>query len=293
LKHVRSIAEARPLLRDLWRSGETIGSVHTLGALHAGHAKLIELAARENQHAIVTVYPNKIQLFPGSRYVYDLEADAALARASGATMLISSEDAEMFPPGYCTFLDQLERHRALNSSVFPYATRGQVTGSIRWINLTRPTRSYFGMKDIEQALLVERAAADLLIDCEIRHVPCIRYRNGVPISSRLVLLPQARKDEVGATYAALEAARRMGLGGEARADVLTKAMATLLEERLSTFRLVYATVVDAGTFQPVTEARLPFVLHVAITDGAIHHFDGLAIRTEDELERSPEVLWLD
>jgi pantoate--beta-alanine ligase len=291
--HVRSVKEAREVLRELWKRGESIGSIHTLGALHEGHARLIELSAEENLNTIVTIYPNKIQLFPGSRYVYDLEEDAAFATRRGATLVISSNDDEMYPPEYCTYIDQLERHHQLNSSIFPYATRGQVTGAIRWISLTRPTRSYFGMKDIEQALMVERAVADLMIDCEIRHVPCIRYRNGVPISSRLVALESSRFDEVGNTYAALQQGRFLALHGETSACAIVESMRSLLEERLRTFRIVYTTVVDANTFQPIELVRIPFILHCAVTDGKIYHFDGFCARTRLELEQGPEVIWLD
>ncbi|MGH3922904.1 MAG: pantoate--beta-alanine ligase, partial [Pseudonocardiaceae bacterium] len=90
--HLRSVAEARTFLRELWRTGQTIGSVHTLGALHAAHGELIKRAAAESDQTIVTIYPNKIQLFPGIIYEYDLDADLALAEGCGASIVISSDD---------------------------------------------------------------------------------------------------------------------------------------------------------------------------------------------------------
>ena len=89
LTHLRSVADARPFLRRLWASGHTIGSVHTLGALHAAHGELIKRSATENDQTIVTIYPNKIQLFPGTTYQYDLAADVDLAERCGATVVIS------------------------------------------------------------------------------------------------------------------------------------------------------------------------------------------------------------
>ncbi len=208
--------------------------------------------------------------------------------------MISSDDPEMYPPQYATYIDQGLRAQRLNSSVFSYASRGQVTGAIRWISLCRPTASYFGMKDIEQALLVQRAVADLLIDCDIRHVPCVRVRGtGVPVSSRLRFLSHERLREVGAVYDGLEAGRRTVLAGEIHRDKVLAVVRAHLDEVLSTFDIVYATIVDAEEFAPQERVMLPFVLHVAITDGQITHFDGLCIRTQQELERSPEVIWLD
>jgi pantoate--beta-alanine ligase len=292
--HLRSVAEARPVLRELRRSGQTIGSVHTLGALHAAHGELIRRSVSENDQTIVTVYPNKIQLFPGSAYRYDLDADVALAASCGATIVISSDDAEMYPPDYATYLDQGPRFQRLNSSVFDFASRGQVTGAIRWISLCRPTASYFGMKDIEQSLLVQRAVRDLLIDCEIRHVPCVRMRGtGVPVSSRLRFLPPERLQEVGSVYRALEAGRELIAKGTTDPEKVLAYVRSLLQKALSTFRIVYLTLVDAEEFAPQKEVALPFILHCAITDDTLHHFDGLCIRSGEELERSPEVVWLD
>lgn len=291
--HIRSVIEARPVLRDLWASGKTIGSIHTLGALHEGHGNLIRRSAQENEFTIVTIYPNKIQLFPGTRYAYNLEQDVAFSFEHGATMVISSNDAEMYPEEYRTYIDQLETHKQLNSSVFPFATRGQVTGAIRWICLTRPTRSYFGMKDIEQALMVERAVKDLLIDCEIRKVHCIRYRNGIPISSRLMNAgPEERKD-VAKVYEALLRTRNSiaeDPGSFARAPIL---MREFLEGNLSCFRLLYTTIVDGKTFLPTETLRYPFIIHAAVKGETITHFDGMYIPDAETLRAAPQVDWLD
>lgn len=292
--HIPSVAEARPFLRELWRSGQTIGSVHTLGALHVAHGELIKRSAADNDQTIVTIYPNKIQLFPGSVYQYDLDADIALAERCGATVVISSNDTEMYLPEYATYVDQGARAHRLNSSVFDYASRGQVTGAIRWISLCRPTASYFGMKDIEQALLVQRAVQDLLIDCEIRHVPCVRIREtGAPVSSRLRFLPHERLREVGGVYHALDAGRAMIYDGETSIHTILEAIRGRLDTVLTTFQVVYLTIVDAAEFAPVERAAPPFILHCAITDGTLTHFDGLCIRTRHELASTPATIWLE
>lgn len=292
--HLRSVAEARSHLRRLWQTGSTIGSIHTLGALHRAHGELIKQSAAENDHTIVTIYPNKIQLFPGSSYQFDLERDVELARASGATVVISSTDAEMYPETYATFLDQSPASQRLNSSVFDFASRGQVTGAIRWISLCRPTVTYFGMKDIEQSLLVRRAVEDLLIDCEVRHVPCIRFRDtGVPVSSRLAGLPADRLREVGAVYRALDHGRQLVAAGETDASAVVASIRGEVQAALSTFDILYVTAVDAEKFARLAELRRPpFVLHCAISDGILTHFDGLPILDERDLAESPDVIWV-
>lgn len=59
-----SLEEAREGLKKLHQEGKTIGSIHTLGALHIGHAQLIELSAKENECTVISIYPNIAQLAP-------------------------------------------------------------------------------------------------------------------------------------------------------------------------------------------------------------------------------------
>lgn len=291
--HLSNLEEAKIFIREIWKTNETIGSVHTLGALHQGHGKLIQLSSQENNHTIVTVYPNKIQLFPGIPYKYDLDRDVKFALENGATTVISSCDSEMFSNEYRTFITQGESHSRLNSSVFSFASRGQVTGTIRWLNFIRPHRSYFGLKDIEQALLVKRAVNDLLIDCKIRYVPCVRFRNGVPISSRLSNLQDHLLSEVVSLYEVLNRGREKICHGEIHSATILAELRNELNWRLNHFHLLYLTIVDTIDFDGKEQASLPFILHGAIRYKDLTHFDGLLIRDERELQQGPPVLWLD
>ncbi len=292
--HLPSLAAAREPLRQLWASGGAIGSVHTLGALHEGHARVIEMAANENDHVVVTVYPNKAQLAPGTRYRYDLERDVAFAFQHGATHVVSSDDAEMYPPDYVTVLDQGERTSRIDGTVLPYLFRGMVTMCLRWILFVRPHRTYWGMKDIGQLLLVRRAVADLLFETEVREVPCVRFRSGIPISSRLLRLDPSSLREVQQVYQALEAGRALALSGETSADAVRKRVYEVLDELpLSRFRPCYVKLADPHDFAELDDVRLPFILTSAVTNEQIFHFDSLLLRTADDLRHGAPVLWLD
>jgi len=292
-----SLKEARPFIESIRTqpSGQklSVGSVHTLGALHRGHGELIRRAAEENDIALVTVYPNKIQLFPGSVYEYSLEQDMRLAEEYGATHFITSSDQEMFPEGYNTFINQGEAYTRLNSSVFPFAARGQVTGAIRWMIFTQPTRSYYGMKDIEQALLVKQAASDLLLHTEICHVPCIRHKDGIPISSRLRGIADGPRRELAAVYEVLEFGRKSILSGHQDVESLLELMKTRLSENLSSFKLLYVTSVDSNSFAFKENLTPPLVLHIAVQNEKISHFDGLCLLSEEDLLHGPNTIWLD
>ena len=290
MRNFTSLAAARPVIDELKSGSSTIGSVHTLGALHDAHAELIRRSAAENDITIVTVYPNRIQLFPGHIYKFNLADDVALAARAGADIVISSVDSEMFPEGFATYIDQGPSHAALNSSIFPFAVRGQVTGSIRWLNFTRPNRSYFGLKDIEQAILVQRAVADLLMPVEICFLPCVRFAGGVPISSRLRSTAPEQLAELAFAYQTLHASLADIRTGQRDANAVCALLRERIEAGLRSFRLRYVVAVDE-TLAPVEHLEPPFVLQFCLNNNEVTHFDGMWIRTTEELAAGPPVIW--
>ena len=173
-----SLADARKGLKELHKQGKTIGSIHTLGALHIGHAQLIELSAKENECTVISIYPNVAQLAPGSKYEYDIDKDCKFAEEHGATHIICPKTEEIYPDDFRTYLDQGECYQRLNGVAVPYLFKGMITMSVRWILFTRPTRTYWGSKDIGQVILVERALKDLFQDdIIVREVPTVRYKS--------------------------------------------------------------------------------------------------------------------
>lgn len=291
--HLNSLDKGREYLKNLHRRNETIGTIHTLGALHIGHAALIAQSAKENTNTIVTIYPNKIQLFPGTKYKHNLLDDVKFAINNGATAVISTNDKEMFTKNYRTFIDQGMSHTQLNSSIFPFATRGQITGSIRWINFTQPTKSYFGLKDIEQSILMKRAVQDLLINTEIVHVPCVRFKGGVPVSSRLINQEPYILQEIEHVYMGINKAREQIMLGQIQTSLILNSLVIYLNKKLKHFDIIYSTIVDLIDFKKIDEVAFPFILHVGIKYGQLTHFDGLIINNKHELANGVETIWID
>ncbi len=289
-----NLAEARRCLDILRASGASIGSLHTLGALHEGHARVIRTAAAENDHVVVSVYPNKAQLAPGTSYRYDLAKDTEFAFANGATHVIGPSEDEIYPADYRTFLDQGDAFRRLDGTVVPFLFRGMITMSVRWISFVRPNRTYWGLKDIGQTLLVKRALTDLFIDSVVREVPCVRYRSGVPISSRLFGLAPAALREIAQVYGALEAGRAAIAAGERQsAAVISTISAFLHAAPLEHFKECYIKIAEPLDFTEPDTVSLPLILHIVVTDGQINHFDGMLLRSEQDLYDGPPVVWID
>ena len=106
-----SLKEAKEGLDKLRSEGKTIGSIHTLGALHNGHGKLIEMSAKENDCTVVSIYPNIKQLAPGAKYEYDEAADCKFAEEHGATHAICPQTEDIYPEDFRTF-EELTRGKS-------------------------------------------------------------------------------------------------------------------------------------------------------------------------------------
>ena len=290
-----SLKEAKEGLNKLHKEGKTIGSIHTLGALHIGHGKLIEMSSKENDCTVISIYPNIAQLAPGSKYEYDIEKDCKFAEEHGATHIICPKTEEIYPEDFRTYLDQGECYKRLNGTAQPYLFKGMITMSVRWILFTRPTRTYWGLKDIGQVILVERALKDLFQDdIIVREVPCVRYKSGIAISSRLMNQPENKIKEFRRLNEACEKARKALLNGETNANRIKDIIKNeITKEPLKYFSIEYIKVAKPLDFTEPEEITLPIIFHVDLTDGKKMYFDGLFIRNEDELRNGPPVIWLD
>lgn len=290
-----SLKEAKEGLSKLHKEGKTIGSMHTLGALHIGHGKLIEMSSKENDCTVISIYPNIAQLAPGSKYEYDIEKDCKFAEKHGATHIICPKTEEIYPEDFRTYLDQGECYKRLNGTAQPYLFKGMITMSVRWILFTRPTRTYWGLKDIGQTILVERALKDLFQDdIIVREVPCVRYKSGIAISSRLMNQPENKIKEFRRLNEACEKARKALLNGETNANKIKDIIRNeITREPLKYFSIEYIKVAKPLDFTEPEEITLPIIFHVDLTDGQKMYFDGLFIRNEEELKNGPPVIWLD
>ena len=211
MRIVRTIAElegARP-------AGE-LGLVPTMGAYHAGHVALFEAARAENEAVVASLFVNPAQFGEGedfARYPRDEERDARIAEESGVDLLFAPDAAELYPPGYQTWVDVEELSRPLEGTFRPGHFRGVATVCLKLFNLVRPRRAYFGQKDAQQLAVVRRMVRDLHLPVELRVVPTVRDEDGLALSSRNVFLSPADRERALALPRALAARDRALLDG--------------------------------------------------------------------------------
>jgi pantoate--beta-alanine ligase len=178
------------------RAGLTgrIGFVPTMGALHAGHAALIERSVAECDVTVLSIYVNPTQFNNPAdlaHYPRTLDADLALAERLGVDAVITPTFDSLYPDGFRYQVSEGELSSELCGAHRPGHFTGVLTVVMKLLNLVRPHRAYFGEKDYQQYQLIRGMAEAFFLDAEI--VPCetVREADGLALSSRNALLDPA------------------------------------------------------------------------------------------------------
>jgi pantoate--beta-alanine ligase len=206
---VDTIAGFRKALDAERAAGKTIGLVPTMGALHAGHASLIEAARATCDVVALTVFVNPLQFGPNedlTKYPRPFEADVALATDHGAEYILHPSVEEMYGPrGVLTTVHVAEVTEGMEGAVRPGHFDGVATVVAKLFNAAGPCRAFFGEKDYQQLQVVRQLVVDLSFPVEIVPCPIVREADGLALSSRNVYLSPEDRAAATVLYRALRA----------------------------------------------------------------------------------------
>jgi len=193
--------------------GRTIGFVPTMGALHRGHAALVERCRAENEIVVVSIFVNPSQFNDPKdleRYPRTLDADLDLVNRLGADEVITPAVEELYPEGYRFRLEPSAGDLVLEGAHRPGFFQGVLTVVLKLLNLVRADRAYFGEKDFQQLNLVTAMARDFFLATEIVACPTVREDSGLAMSSRNALLSPKGRAKAACLYRALATAPGAG-----------------------------------------------------------------------------------
>ena len=266
--------------RQARAENRVIGFVPTMGALHAGHAALIERAKRECSPVIASIFVNPKQFGPHedfAKYPRTLEADAEKLSAAGVESLFLPEAAEIYPKNFRSYVTVEGLSDRLEGRSRPGHFRGVATVVLKLLEIVQPHFAYFGRKDAQQVRIISQMAQDLNLDTQIVVCPIVREPDGLALSSRNAYLNAEERRAATVLHRALEAAQDELLGDVRDALTLQSVMRTVLEaEPLAA--IDYAEVVDADTFEPlVTRISRPSYVLLAVFLGKTRLIDNLYV----------------
>ena len=277
---VHSVKEMQSLAEQIRVQGKRIGVVPTMGYLHPGHLSLIELARRESDVVVTTLFVNPTQFGEGEdfeRYPRDLDRDKVLARGAGTDILFVPDANEMYPEGYGTFVNVEGVTGILEGAFRPGHFRGVATIVLKLFNITKPHVAVFGQKDAQQLFVIQKLVGDLNLDVQIRVAPILRDVDGLALSSRNVYLKSDERLRATALSRSLNHAEALVRAGE-RSVVRVKGEMQEILRQADPMKIDYLAFVDPSSFREVTTIEPPSLLiALAVRLGATRLIDNILI----------------
>jgi len=251
MKIVETIDDLRDL-RGLYT--QSVAFIPTMGALHEGHASLIQISKAHCKHTIVSIFVNPTQFGPNEdfeTYPRRREADLALLERLGVDIVFCPQTSEIYQHGidaatrlYVPHLGQ--RYCGKSRPTF---FEGVCSIVLRLFLIVNPTHAVFGEKDFQQVAIITRMIEDLYLPIVVIRAPIIREQNGLAMSSRNQYLTQTERDTAGKIYAILSRLKNQ----VAQHVNINHALQAAKNEFLNTnIRVDYLSIIDETTLTEVT-----------------------------------------
>jgi pantoate--beta-alanine ligase len=187
LETARTIADLRSHIARWRKADERVGLVPTMGALHQGHMALVRAAQAECDRVVATIFVNPKQFAPTedlASYPRREAADLEMLQTASVDLVFIPALNEIYPPGFAT----LVRVDGLTEGLCGAHRAGHFDGVTTVVTKlfiqSLPDAAYFGEKDYQQLMIVQRLARDLDIPVHITGVPTVRESDGLALSSR-------------------------------------------------------------------------------------------------------------
>ena len=282
-----TIKETRAQVKEWHRQGLTVGLVPTMGALHEGHASLVDMAAKECDRVVASVFVNPTQFAKGEDlecYPRDFERDCEILTAHGCHMVFHPSVEEMYPEGFCAAVDlESDITKQLCGKSRATHFKGVCTVVSKLFNIVGADKAFFGEKDAQQLAVIKTMVRDLNMDIEVVGCPTIREEDGLAKSSRNSYLNPDEREAAAVLYRAIAIAQdRIKEAGES--DVMAipaEAILALMEQIIREEPLAnieYIEAVDGITLTPVEEIAPGVLVAMAVRFGGTRLIDNFTVK---------------
>jgi pantoate--beta-alanine ligase len=278
LKTVRTLRELRKTIAGWREARKTLALVPTMGALHAGHLSLVELAKKKADRAVVSIFVNPTQFAPGEDlavYPRDEKGDLEKLGGAEADLVWSPSVEEMYPQGFSTGVKAGSAAADLEGSVRPHHFNGVTTVCCKLFNQVSPDIAVFGEKDYQQLAVLRQMVADLDMPLKLIAAPTRREEDGLALSSRNAYLSLAERKIAPALHAAIaEVAVKVAAGTPV---AVATAAATESLKAAGFTKVDYIEIRDAETLAAAAPPGRPLRVLAAAWLGKTRLIDNVAV----------------
>lgn len=277
MKTVSTASDLRAEIARYRAQGQRVAFVPTMGALHAGHLSLVELARRNAGKVVASIFVNPKQFGPNedfSRYPRDLAGDGAKLDQAGVDLLFAPAAEEVYPPGFSTSVRVAGVSEGMEGARRPGHFEGVATVVARLFALVAPDVAVFGQKDAQQVAVVKRMARDLGFPVEILVGETRRESDGLALSSRNAYLSPEERKRAPALFRSLLAGHLMFQLGEKKAEKILEVVRVALKDEAGV-TLDALDLVDAETMEPLRKIDRKALLAAAVVIGRTRLIDNV------------------
>ncbi len=281
----QTIAQVREKVNDWKRQGLTVGLVPTMGALHEGHASLVEKAVRSCDRVVASIFVNPTQFAENEdmeSYPRNFEKDCGILEEKGCHMVFHPGVEEMYPKGFATYVElKSDMTRQLCGKSRPEHFKGVCTVVSKLFNIVAPDKAFFGEKDAQQLAVIRQMNRDMSFGIEIVGCPTVREKDGLAKSSRNSYLSKSERAAAAVIYKAVKAAQELiGSLKEDGKEIESRLIIETMEDIISKepmARIDYIEAVDGMSLLPAEYLNSGDLVAVAVYVGNTRLIDNFTL----------------
>ncbi len=275
MKIVKTISEIRDIVKEWRKAGYSIGLVPTMGYLHAGHGSLIEQSVKNNDKTVVSVFVNPTQFGPNEdleKYPRDIKRDSELVASLGGDIIFNPEPEEMYKKNNATTIKVEGLSQKLCGITRPIHFAGVCQVVSKLFNIVTPDNAYFGLKDFQQYVIINKMVDDLNFPVKINPCAIVREESGLALSSRNVYLTDDERKSALSLNQSLNYAKSLISSGEKRASFIIDEITKIINN-VPYSKIDYVKIVDIDTLDDIDTVEKRYAVLLAVYIGKTRLID--------------------
>lgn len=277
---IRTISEMEEITSGLKRKDKTISFVPTMGYLHEGHTSLMDKGKEYADILITSIFVNPLQFGPDEdfeRYPRNEKQDQLIAQKHGVDYLFMPTAEEMYPGNHIVSLHVKKRTDVLCGKSRPGHFDGVVTVLTKLFHITKADFVFFGLKDAQQAAVVQGLIDDFNFPVKLVAGPTVREEDGLAKSSRNVYLTKEERQEAIHLYKSLQFGQQLIIDGENNPVMIKEKVENYLQQKI-TGLIDYVEVLTFPGLEKMDKINQQLIIAIAVQYANARLIDNIIIK---------------